>query len=261
MNDSFPSPQQLEARLGFQETTLRRELQRTVRALPRARELLQSLALALEMRVLYASSVEVASRFGSPPESKERLWSLVKISTGLDANQFFSESTEPELASEEGQNLGTLHEVAALCDYLLTLYPKELLDQMKAFSDALLDSRIERALSWLRAFVYRHHPKFDDSLRALGPLYVVGKLSLSELSAAIQLPRGDLLPRLERLGFSRPLEALSDEERNAVLAKLRAKRLAGSLDSEPGLVEREVIASLRLEGHDVRPWLASRPLS
>jgi hypothetical protein len=66
---------------------------------------------------------------------------------------------------------------------------------------------------------------------------------------------------LEENGFQRPLDVirLSDEERAEILRKMRTDRLqrGGVPEYCKDLVDRDVIASERIEGVDARPWIRS----
>ncbi len=122
--------------------------------------------------------------------------------------------------------------------------------------------RCRRSWEWLRALVRRHEVGFDARVRVAGAAFADGRLSIGEAAMMLGMSRMDVAAWLEELGFHRTPEkiTLTDAQRAAALAKLRQEREARG-GSPPGMdqeqVERDVVASMRIEGVDARP---GRPL-
>ncbi len=116
------------------------------------------------------------------------------------------------------------------------------------------------AFDGLTAFVRRHHEPARGAITADGHAYAEGRVSVDEVAAMLGLTVPDAVAQLEAHGFRRSVEALrlTDAERAERLAAIRAERIArgGVPRSSPDLVNRDVIASQRIEGIDARPWLA-----
>jgi len=96
-----------------------------------------------------------------------------------------------------------------------------------------------------------------------GEQYECGDLPIEALARAWAVDVPGVLIELERLNFQRPSEVLrlTDDNRQARLAKLRADRLArgGAPRPDPAVMDRAVIASQRIEGIDARAHLPERP--
>ncbi len=92
-----------------------------------------------------------------------------------------------------------------------------------------------------------------------GQAYAESRLNVDEVAALLILPVHDAVALLEEHGFRRSVEALrldpaARKARIAELAKERRLR-SGAPIVDPAWVEREVIASQRIEDIDARPWL------
>jgi hypothetical protein len=90
---------------------------------------------------------------------------------------------------------------------------------------------------------------------ALGRAYADGRLSLAECAGALHVDVGDAIALLQEHGFARLPEVieLSPEEAAEGLAAIRRARLA-PMPPTADLVQRDVIASQRMEGVDARPY-------
>lgn len=111
----------------------------------------------------------------------------------------------------------------------------------------------------IRAFVRRRDPAQKEQLRVAGEAFKAGKLTLVEVAKLLELHPVDAVALLEEHGYDRSLGtlALSDEERAAIYARMRADRLARR--GEPAWthesVARDTVASERIEGIDARRWV------
>ena len=94
---------------------------------------------------------------------------------------------------------------------------------------------------------------------AMGRAYAEGRLSLREVAAILAVEPSDAIALLEEHGFCRAVDVirLAPEEQKAKLAKLREHRLSSS-EADTSLVQRDVIASQRIEGVEARPWFRHR---
>jgi hypothetical protein len=112
---------------------------------------------------------------------------------------------------------------------------------------------------WLKAFVHRHGPERDGALLIAGRAYAEGRLSACEVASLLEVRPSDAIAMLEKHGFCRTagMHLLADAQRSAIFAKMREDRLArgGSPRPSKSLVKRDVIASERIEGVDVRSWV------
>ena len=127
-----------------------------------------------------------------------------------------------------------------------------------------LGHRCRVAFEGLRAFIRRADPERRERLSVLGQLYAEAKISLSEVAKVLDVERADAIAELEEAGHWRAPEALvleSDEERVALLAKVREDRLRRGGAPEPSdeRAARSVIASSRIESVDARRWIPGNP--
>ena len=125
-----------------------------------------------------------------------------------------------------------------------------------------LSHRARNAYDALRAFVRRHDPARAEVMRIVGEQYRHGHIRLSDAARLLGMSRSDAVFELEQDGFIRPPSAieLTEEDREAAYRRLRQQRLerTGAPVVDPGLVERDVIASERIEGVDARAWIRRR---
>ncbi len=84
-------------------------------------------------------------------------------------------------------------------------------------------------------------------------------MHLRDAATLLQLSTSDAVFELEQNGFSRSLAAveLDEQTRTDIYDRLRRQRLARASGPlvNPDLVERDVIASERIEGVDARAWI------
>jgi len=125
-----------------------------------------------------------------------------------------------------------------------------------------LSHRVRNAYDALRSFVRRHSPERAEVMRIVGEQYQHGNLRLRDAALLLGMSTSDAIFELEQVGFSRPLSAimLTETEREAAYQRLRQRRLqqVGSPLDKLDLVERDVIASERIEGVDARAWIRRR---
>jgi hypothetical protein len=125
-----------------------------------------------------------------------------------------------------------------------------------------LAHRARNAYDALRAFVRRHDPARAEIMRIVGEQYRRGHIRLNDAARLLGMSRSDAVFELEQDGFSRPPSAiaLTEADRDAVYQRLRQRRLqcAGVPVVDPDLVERDVIASERIESVDARSWIRRR---
>lgn len=114
---------------------------------------------------------------------------------------------------------------------------------------------LQRVCSRLEQLARRTGPAVPRVLRALGPAYAQGRISLGEVGNALGLPPEDAVLLLERNGYCRPVSVIRlGERQRAEFASAFANRvLAG--DTDESLVRRLVLATQRIEDVDARLWL------
>ncbi|HEX7941188.1 MAG TPA: hypothetical protein VF488_05260, partial [Gemmatimonadaceae bacterium] len=125
-----------------------------------------------------------------------------------------------------------------------------------------LAHRARCAYDALRAFVRRHDPERAEVIRIVGQQYQRGNVRIHDAARLLGMSTSDAVFQLEQDGFGRaPSEiALTESEREAVYQRLRQRRLRRDMPpvADPELVERDVIASERIEGVDARAWIRRR---
>jgi hypothetical protein len=96
-------------------------------------------------------------------------------------------------------------------------------------------------------------------MRIVGEQYRRGNVPLRDVARLLGMSTSDAVFELEQDGFSRAANAISltEDEREGVYQRLRRRRLqrSGPPVVDPELVERDVIASERIEGVDARAWI------
>ena len=114
----------------------------------------------------------------------------------------------------------------------------------------------------LRAFVRRHDPDRAEAMRIVGEQYRRGHIRLRDAARLLGMSTSDTVFELEENGFCRAATAitLTEADREVVYQRLRTRRLhredPPTVDDE--LVERDVVASERIEGVDARAWIRRR---
>jgi hypothetical protein len=94
----------------------------------------------------------------------------------------------------------------------------------------------------------------------VGRLYAGGDLEIYEAASLLDRTVPDAIALLEEGGYARAIDKirLGAEDRHAILARVRAdrERRAGRPAPSEERINRNVIASERIEGIDARAWLA-----
>jgi hypothetical protein len=98
-----------------------------------------------------------------------------------------------------------------------------------------------------------------EIMRIVGEQYRRGHIRIQDAARLLGMSTSDAVFELEQDGFSRSPAAiaLTEDEREAVYQRLRQRRLqhVGPPVVNQDLVERDVIASERIEGVDARAWI------
>jgi hypothetical protein len=119
--------------------------------------------------------------------------------------------------------------------------------------------RARIAYDGIRAFIRRTDPTQQEQLRIAGEAFKAGKLTLTEVAKLLEMHPVDAVAALEEHGYDRSLRtiALSEEERAAIYARMRADRLARNGEPAPTheSIARDTVASERIEGVDARRWI------
>jgi hypothetical protein len=119
--------------------------------------------------------------------------------------------------------------------------------------------RCRVAYDRLAAFALRHDARAGVQVKSAGHAYMEGRLSIDEVASLVGRPVPDAVTLLEHLGYSRPPDVvmLTEDARREALSKLAydRKERQGRPRSSPELVDRDVVATQRIEGVDARPWL------
>lgn len=105
-----------------------------------------------------------------------------------------------------------------------------------------------------------HEPRLPPALVAAGTAYADGRLSVDEVAILLGITVPDAIAQLEEQGFRREVDdlRLNEAARRERLLAIRSERIArqgNHPEAKPDLVNRDVIASQRIEDIDARPWL------
>ncbi|MBK7949307.1 MAG: hypothetical protein IPK00_11330 [Deltaproteobacteria bacterium] len=123
-----------------------------------------------------------------------------------------------------------------------------------------LAHRCRIAFDGIKAFVLRHDPRQQSRVRVVGEAYTRGSISISESATLLGLHEVDAVATLEEMGFSRKLDAiaLAEVDRQSIFSRMREdrNRRRGLPESDLEGVNREVVASERIEGIDARRWIS-----
>ncbi len=238
---------------------------------PDAVSLLTGSVRVLELNLVIAAIQEAMSQLGletlgQAVAAADRIDNLARTLSRLEVERIMQENaaamrmervpTDPN--TPLGVNIG--HVARAVQSLLLHCPIEEI--EAQAGSDPLLAAlahRCRTAFDGLTAFVTRHLDPKHAAIIAAGHAYAEGRVSVSEVAAMLGLTVPDAVALLEEHGFRRTVEALrlTDVERAERLEAIREERIArgGVPLSSTELVNRDVIASQRIEGIDARPWL------
>jgi hypothetical protein len=119
-----------------------------------------------------------------------------------------------------------------------------------------IQHEVEQYFERLQAALRRADAKWDEKLRGAGLLFLEGKVEVGEIARLLDFQPFDLAFEFERLGYHRPPErlVLSGDARDRLLTQIENWRGEGR---SVRLVERDVIASQRIEGIDARADLGT----
>jgi hypothetical protein len=236
-------------------------------------EVLELSARVLELLLVVAACNEATVELGimtlreaSPQWS--RVIALAADVTGLDPlkvleenKHFFSRRLLSSVPHDEDRIARDMTVVVHASKATLIGCPIEKLETVaQKLSLEALGHRCRHAYNMLGALVRRNDTSCDGSRKVIGRAYSQGRLTLGEAAEAMALPVVDAVAFLEEHGYARSIEhiRLSDEQRNARYAAIRADRIARRgrrPDDARSLVDRNVIASQRIESVDARRWL------
>jgi hypothetical protein len=289
----LPQPKEIRAYIDQREQRLKPFYRRIEEAAPQLgknkktllgpnwrRELSSKRGLLLSAQILELTAVVAAitesatslqiKTIGDLASQAEQVKANAEARTGLSLKRVFEENLQ--LLDRQEHSLASINEPLQIpidswvrrIAALLAEIPVDRLEEIARIADEPeLGHRCRRAYECLREFVKRHDPRLNQKLKTLGGAYAEGRLSLQEVCSVLGLSEWDIIPELERLGFSRRISKLSlqEEERRAILEKIRADRLArnGEPSFNPNQVAREVIATQRIEDVDARSWLTPKP--
>lgn len=245
---------------------------------PDARALVESSVFALEVTLIGACSIELAHErqllsvqdidedptFFDDLRRRVRIDDLETVLAGYvsQLNQLSEEGTSRPIENPTTVPLETAVRYAKMVVAACSITRLE--QAAKGAKQEKLGHRCRVAFEGLRAFIRRADPERRERLSVLGQLYAEAKISLSEVAKVLDVERADAIAELEEAGHWRAPEALvleSDEERVALLAKVRESRLRRGGAPEPSdeRAARSVIASSRIESVDARRWIPGTP--
>jgi hypothetical protein len=235
------------------------------------RDLLLFSARLLEVYVVIALTTESASALqiktlGELIAQAKPIAESVIARSHLDLRQVVNENKDLfEEASLKGKSPDEPIKVSVhsllqrISAFLPQVHIQGLEEESRLSGDSILGQRCMRAYRQLEEFVSRHQPRLEKTIKALGPAYQEGRLSIQEIGETLGLQSWDVVPELERYGFFRSISTneLQPERRQKILAKLREERLTRSKTAtiNENVTVRNVLASQRIEDVDVRLWL------
>lgn len=123
-----------------------------------------------------------------------------------------------------------------------------------------LSHRCRIAFDGIKAFVLRHDSRHQAQVRVVGDAYTRGSISLAESATLLGVHEVDAVAILEELGFARKLDAIAlvEDDRQSIFSRMREDRARrrGQPEADAEGVNREVVASERIEGIDARRWIS-----
>jgi predicted component of type VI protein secretion system len=275
----LPQSSEVEYRLGEQEQKLKtyytNNSQKSNNTGVSHRDLLTFSVRLLEVYVVIALTTESASALqiktlGELIAQAKPIAESVIARSQLDLRRVTNENKELfEEASLNGKSPDEPIKVSVhallqrVSAFLPLIHIQGLEEDSKLSNNDLLGQRCASAYRQLEEFVSRHQPRLEKAIKALGPAYQEGRLSIQEIGETLGLQAWDVVPELERHGFFRSLTTneLPPERRQRILTKLREERLARHEKTtiNENVTIRNVLASQRIEDVDVRLWLIPKP--
>ncbi len=246
-------------------------MRRLERDVPDAATMLNESVRVLELNLAIVAIQEAMSQLGLKTlgeaiAAHERVDGLAETLSRLDVARIMGENVAAlrtaNAPTAPDTPLGVdIRQVARAVQSLLLHCPIDEIEAGAGSDPSLvpLAHRCRMAFDGLTAFVTRHLDPKHDAIIAAGHAYAEDRVSVGEVAAMLGLTVPDAVALLEAHGFRRSVEALrlTDTERAERLRAIREERIArgGVPHSSPELVNRDVIASQRIEGIDARPWL------
>lgn len=227
-------------------------------------DVLSRSAILLELVFVGACLIEVLEEgaSGGPRLDPKEIIRLVRDACHLDINSVVRDAQSLlQLSPPTGHVPDiTLQAVIRSVRSTLESCPIGWLEATASSSGAeQLGHRCRTAVEGLQAFLLRSDPHHLQEFQLLGRAYAAGVVNARELAPVLRLSVPDCVVELERHGYSRSLEALSlaEERRSQHYTSVRQERLARA-SAAPSLkredIERDVVATERIEGVDVRRW-------
>lgn len=199
-------------------------------------------------------------------ELVDAAWDVSRLGASGSSADLLQRGALPALLSLVAQH-GVVRLLPGLRDPMLDeLALRATSDPQRLGAYTRLSARIREAGD-LPTYIGDHAAIFHDVARvALARLvdqaagdWLSGERSPEAILRALGFVSIELMAALDAKGAGRPAERLrlSSSEREEILARLRADRLArnGEAKADAGVVIRDVAASQRIEGVDVRPLL------
>lgn len=119
--------------------------------------------------------------------------------------------------------------------------------------------RCRVAYDGLQSLVLRNDPAARDRVGIIGRQFVSGALSILEVATLLSIHTVDAVALLETHGYTRSRErlALSEPVRAQFFSAIRDDRVRrdGTFEPTSEQIARDVVASERIEGVDVRSWI------
>jgi len=119
--------------------------------------------------------------------------------------------------------------------------------------------RCRVAYDGLEALVLRNDPQERDRVGIIGKQFASGALSIREVATLLRVHVVDAVALLESHGYTRSKEqlALPDAARATFYSAMREDRVrrGGKFEPSSEQIARDVVASERIEGVDVRSWI------
>ncbi|MCC7131770.1 MAG: hypothetical protein IT352_03945 [Gemmatimonadales bacterium] len=262
MTPQLQNPDELYSAFVEAESDVRRSL-RTIddgSDVPSPAGLLEASALLLELLLGAGCLFEVMDGEAKPRHLDRRLFDEVKRRCGIDLLEVGLAAARKFGPFERAPTSMTKARLLRDAKSILESCPIEGLEHLAAMTrEDVLGHRCRRAFDDLRSFVRRNDPRFSERLGLVGRKYAEGVLSIEDVGLILRLSTADAVAALELHGFQRRIEVirLSHDERTARFGRMRADRLArnGEPIFDPSFVDRDVVASERIEGVDARPWM------
>jgi hypothetical protein len=224
---------------------------------------------ALEVSVVFVTAHEAIRALGlrtcaDVVARLDEIDHFVETHSHLDPNAVFAENAAllapygnfqyPASAPATGDTADIVRAVQSL----LIHFPQQVVSQHRE-REPELAHRCQLAWDGLRSFVARHVHPAGDVVATAGRAYAEGRLDIDEVATILGVAVADAVALLEEHGFRRSVDRLllTDDRRRERLEALATERQlrGGRPLLDAAWVDREVVASQRIEDIDARPWL------